>query len=436
LRDLVALEHGESGVIAALSAVSVVLESMDRGLHSRPAMTRTTRMSALFKGQETSMKNALWTAAALLLATACGPTSIIGTGPCEGPSPAASCGVSCADEGDCDYGFYCNAQYECYAECTPGGGQCADGYSCDLNGRCQPSGTGPDDSCPRVAVRVEQVTPTVQLLIDQSGSMAEQFGNTTRWRALRTALVSQGGIIAQLQDKVIFGATLYSSIGGDAGGTCPLLEKAPPALGNLDAIYDLMYANQPRRDTPTAESIIAVTNTFPPVDPDAPGPRIIVLATDGNPDNCVDPDAHDLSSQILSENAAQAAYAQGIDMYILSVGDEVSVPHLQRMANAGRGLPLDTGDAPFYVANDPAELVDAFQQIIGGAQTCTFAVDGNVTNPDSGIVKLNGVTLDYGTDWIMSNQTTLELLGAACDTFLYAQDATLTADFACGAVVL
>jgi hypothetical protein len=389
-----------------------------------------------FTGQETSMKYAFWMTAALLVATGCG-TSVIGAGPCDGPTPAAACGVSCAGDSDCDSGFYCNAQDQCYAECTFGGDQCGDGYTCDLNGRCQPGSTSnPGDTCPRVQVRVEPVTPTVELLIDQSGSMTESFGNTTRWRAVRTALVGDGGVVAQLEDRVIFGATLYSSIGGDAGGTCPLLEKAPPAFYNRQAISDLMYANQPRRDTPTAESITAATNAFPPVDPNAPGPRIIVLATDGNPDNCVDPDAHDLSSQILSEKAAQAAYAQGIDLYVLSVGDEVSVPHLQRMANAGRGLPLDTGDATYYVANNATELVNAFQEIVGGARTCTFTVSGNVTDPGSGIVKLNGVTLDYGTDWTMSNQTTLELLGTACESFLSEQDVALTAEFACGAVVL
>jgi hypothetical protein len=209
-----------------------------------------------------------------------------------------------------------------------------------------------------------------------------------------------------------------------------------PALYNQQAITDLLYSNSPRSDTPTAESIAAVANAFPPENPDAPGPRIIVLATDGNPDNCVDPDAHDLSSQILSETATQEAYAKGIQTYVLSVGNEVSEPHLQRMANAGQGLPLDSGNATFYVANNPAELVNAFQQIVGGARTCTFTVNGNVTQPETGTVELNGVPLEYGTDWAMPNQTTLELLGAACDTFLNEQNVDLSAEFDCGTVVL
>lgn len=374
----------------------------------------------------------------LLLATACGSGSL-GNGPCDGPNPAAACGASCTGDQGCDPGYFCNTQNQCYAECTPGGNECSNGYTCDQDGRCQPgNNTGPDggDNCPRVQVTVDPQTPTVQLLIDQSGSMTEPFGNTNRWQAVRTALVGQDGAVSQLESSVIFGATLYSSIGGNAGGTCPLLEEVAPAFNNRDAIADLLLSNSPRSDTPTAESIREVANAFPPVDPNAPGPRIIVLATDGNPDNCVDPDAHDLSSQILSETATQEAYGKGIQTYVLSVGDDVSVPHLQRLANAGKGLPLDSGNATFYVANNPAELVSAFQEIVGGVRTCTLTVNGAVTQPESGFVQLNGVTLDYGVDWIMPNQTTLELLGEACSTFLSEPNVDLNAEFECGAVVL
>jgi hypothetical protein len=394
----------------------------------------------------TTARTAILVSAKWALATlvaACGTGAIGGSaGPCEGADPAPECATICANDDACSAGFYCGSAGTCTADCTAGGGECGAGFRCDDRGRCVADGDGGgggDGGCPAIAVHLQPVIPTVVLLIDQSGSMDQSFGSSTRWDAVRTALVDATiGVVTQLADRVIFGATLYSSINGNAGGTCPLLQTAAPALDNYGAINTLLQTNAPQSDTPTAESITAVTASFPAIDPEKPTPRVLVLATDGNPDNCVDPDAHDLGSQMMSENAVLATYAQGIQTYVLSVGDDVAQPHLQRMANAGVGEPIDTGLAPYYVANNPAELVAAFDVIINGARTCTFLIDEAVSLGDAqnGTVQLNGMTLEYGTDWHMLDEHTLELLGAACQTFLDEPNVLLTAEFPCGAIIL
>ncbi|MEM9490688.1 MAG: hypothetical protein AAGC55_16190, partial [Myxococcota bacterium] len=233
---------------------------------------------------------------------------------------------------------------------------------------------------------------------------------------------------------VIFGASLYSSINGNNdGGTCPMLAEVAPSMNNFEAISQLLLDNEPTVDTPTAEAISAVAAAFPPAD----GPRIIVLATDGNPDTCADPDAHDANSQRLSEEAVQGAFAtQNLETYVLSVGDDVAVPHLQRLANAGRGVDLDTGTETFYVANNPDELLGAFNEIIRGTRTCTFTLDSIVTDPTAGTVTLNGTELVLDTDWVLTDQTTLDLIGDACQTFLNEDIAELSAEFECGAVII
>lgn len=373
---------------------------------------------------------------------ACGSPTI-GDNPCEGADPEPSCGQECSAADPCPTGFYCD-DGACTADCTPTGNECGDGYICTAGGQCEqivdtPDAGPPPDAmdCPSVRVAVEPEIPTVQLLIDQSGSMTEDFGGVNRWQAVATALVDPtNGAVTQLQDNVRFGASLYSSLGGNAGGTCPLLVETMPSLNNRDTIASLLANNQPQIDTPTAESVNAIALGFPPPDPEQPGPRLIVLATDGNPDNCVDPDAHDESSQMLSEMAVQNAYSMGLETYVLSVGDDVSVPHLQRLANAGQGLNLDNGGATFYVANNAAQLVAAFNDIIYGARTCTFMLDGQVTDPTQGSVALNGGTLNYGTDWDMPNNTTLELLGDACTAFLNTDVAELTAEFPCNTIII
>ena len=362
-------------------------------------------------------------------------------GPCESASPPPECEVSCSADTECGAGFYCGADGQCTADCTAGGGECPAGQGCDDDGRCVPGGGDADagDDCPDIAVALDPVIPTVWLLIDQSGSMTQGFGGGSRWEAVVAALVdATNGVVKQLEDRVVFGASLYTSNGGNAGGVCPILTERTPALNNYAQIDDLMRTNSPAGDTPTSESIDAVVGAFPLPDPEKPAPRLIVLATDGDPDNCVDPDAHDVGSQMMSEGSVQAAFTAGILTYVLSVGDDVTASHLQKLANAGVGQPLDTGSAPYYVANDPAQLVAAFDEIIRGARTCTFVIDCPVSVDDacSATVELNGTPLECGVDWQLIDETTLELLGDACDTFLNEDSVLLTAEFPCGVVVL
>jgi hypothetical protein len=403
-------------------------------------------MRTVFGGSRAAAGAAL--AIALVLG-GCGSGSA-GGGP--GPNPCdddpAACDTACTTDLQCDPGFYCGSDDTCTADCGPSDA-CPDGQTCSDRGRCE-SGSGGTDAgpladagpepdardCPSVAVALEPVIPTVLLLLDQSGSMTENFGGVSRWNALEEALVdATSGVVALLESKVIFGAALYTSHNG--GPSCPVMQEVAPAIDNYDAIRDLIEANGPDDDTPTAEAVTAAVAGFPAPDPESPSPRILVLATDGEPDNCEDPDAHTAATRTMSENAVADGFTAGIRTFILSVGSDISAAHLQRLANAGAGADLGTGTEPYYVANDAAQLVAAFDEIIRGVRTCIFNLDGTVSlsNADEGLVELNGTPLEHGTDWNMIDSDTLELLGAACDTLLATEDVVLTAEFPCGAVV-
>ncbi len=297
---------------------------------------------------------------------------------------------------------------------------------------------GGEDVC-SVSVHMEATVPRVVLLIDQSASMEEEFGGTTRWNAVRDALVhSERGIVTQLEHRVMFGATLYSSHHGwRDGGTCPELVEAEPVVGNLAALEVLFRDNRPEADTPTAESITAVAEDLRRSDPAGDTPLFIVLATDGEPDRCADSDGHDDISRQMSEEAAALAFALGVPTNILSVGRDIREAHLQRVANAGAGEPVDSGRAPFYIADDPAGLEAAFDEIIYGVRACSFAIDGAVHEAEAatGTVMLNGSPLTYGEEWHLADSETLELLGDACETFLNELEVTLNAEFPCGAMV-
>jgi hypothetical protein len=332
------------------------------------------------------------------------------------------------------------------------GSQCPPGQSCADHGRCldNPAGDGgvtgdaspfPDAAvCGNVTVALSPVIPTVMVLIDQSGSMTSSFGGLNRWEAVTEALTDPAtGVIAQLEDQVIFGASLYTSNDGFNGGTCPILTTVDPALNNLLDITTLLTDNSPEGDTPTGESIdeiVTLMLNLPPI-PDHPNsPPIIVVATDGEPDTCTVPNPQEGQPEALA--AAENAYAAGVDLYILSVGSGVSDDHLQDMANAGVGLPVGgTQNAPYYVANNQNQLVDAFAEIIHGARSCELEVDGIVImdRAHEASVVLNSDPLEHGTDWEMLDESTMVLLGEACDTFLNDENVTLVANFPCGAIV-
>lgn len=346
---------------------------------------------------------------------------------------ASVCAERCTSA-SCGEGSYCSESGDCARDCGADAGACENG-TCTADGRCLASTE--DVDCPNIEVSAEPVIPTVVLLVDQSGSMTEEIGNNvTRWEAVYQALVNPtDGVIKELEAQVRFGMTLYSwrSNAMPAVG-CPELQEVAPALNNYAALEQLLDDNSPLDDTPTAEAVMAVTASFPESD----GPRVLLLATDGDPDSCMNPDSNGQQGpRTASEQAVQAAFTAGIETYVLSVGDDTTATHLDRLARAGRGQNLDTGTAEPFVATSQSALTSAFEEIIGGVRTCEFTLDGIVQAgyEDEGAVVLGGTPLAYGADYSLTNGNLITLLGEACDTFLETDSISLSATFPCGAVV-
>jgi hypothetical protein len=295
----------------------------------------------------------------------------------------------------------------------------------------QPGDPGPDASCPAVHFTASQTNPSVQLLIDRSGSMSTNLPNTntSRYQAVHDGLVGANGVVAALQNKAYFGAALFSS-----DNPCPMLYKSNPRqMGNLTSIKSLIESQGPNGNTPTPPAIDATVADFVAHPAPQGSPPVIVLATDGLPNSCADGN-QDTSAQ--SVTAAKNAYAAGIRVFVLGIAG-VNDAFLQSVANAGVGVQANQPNAPYYTANSPQQLKDAFNQIIGGVLSCDLALNGTI-DPDqasSGTVSLNGMQLTYGTDWKIVGGTTLELLGTACDTLKNSAMPQVDATFSCGATL-
>lgn len=289
-----------------------------------------------------------------------------------------------------------------------------------------------EGGCAAVEVTVDQATPTVMLLIDQSGSMTSNFGGRDRWDAVDDTLFgNQNGVVFQLEDSVRFGLALYTSHNGFGGGTCPIITSVDAELGNANALAATYAQHDPDGDTPTGESIEKVADQLAAMNID--GPVAIVVATDGEPDTCDQPNPQ--NGQQASLDGAEYAQALGIDTYVISVGNDVSDAHLQELANAGKGLaPSGSTNAPFYKALDADDLVDAFSDIAGDVISCDFTVDGlvDVEEACAGDVRLDGESLACGTEWEMADASTLRLLGDACTTLKDGDTHDVDATFPCG----
>lgn len=401
-------------------------------------------------------RSSVWSIFVLVALTgcdACSGTAGIEGGPCESDNPPASCGMACDSESPCPPAYYCGPAGTCTADCDPDIGGCTSDYYCAADGRCVPrpgrDGSPPDVAgyCAAVELMSRPVTPTVYLIVDQSGSMtAEDFGGQTRWDGLRQALLrTPDGLVASLEDRVRFGLALYSANGegsteGPAMGECPLITSVDPAIMNYTPIAGVYNPADPIDETPTGDAIEAVlARVVGEPDPDG-NLTIFIVATDGEPDRCeqANPNPHP-QAHAESIAAATHAFEAGIRTYMIWVGPDAARGHMQDMANAGTGLGAG-GMAPYWVAGDEAGLTTALTEIVGGVLSCDVRLDGRIdpTMACEGTVMLNGRTIpcDDPDGWHAISETVIQLTGSACDELRAMAGSTLVASFPCGVILI
>ncbi len=303
------------------------------------------------------------------------------------------------------------------------------------------SGTG--GGCNELTVEFEKQIPTVMVLIDRSSSMFDNAYGTSkdRWQPLYDALVDPNtGIVKQFEGDVRFGLATYTNNGSD--NTCPIMSEVAPKLGNFSAIqstYD-QASTKPnfKGETPTGPALLRATQILEQVAD--PGPKYILLATDGVPDTCAHPDPQ--CGQDESITAVQAAYAAGIGTIVIGIGNEVGAKHLSDLANAGEGQAVEEptqnwiytcknsgisgqngsyapsgGDAAYFQPADQAQLETDIHGIIMGVRDCVFELKAKVDVNQAHLctVELDEKALPHNTSWNLKSETELEVIGTACD---------------------
>jgi hypothetical protein len=152
---------------------------------------------------------------------------------------------------------------------------------------------------------------------------------------------------------------------------------------------------------------------------------------------------------------------------VVGISADVSARHLQDLANAGAGLPVQAppvqytydcvnpgyatlsasyaadgvaaGSAPIYQPSDAAGLASALETLIRGVTSCSFELMGEVDLEQAylGAVVLDGRPLSYedADGWRMQSTRVLELQGQACEQVL-TESEQLSISFPCDVVDL
>jgi von Willebrand factor type A domain len=303
---------------------------------------------------------------------------------------------------------------------------------------------GDGGGCNDLHVKFEKLIPTVLLLVDESGSMFEnQYptgGAASRWVVLRNAILDPAGFLKTLDGKVRFGLATYTS-DNNSLATCPIMAKTTITLGNAAAITAAYPGvTKPfsyKGDTPTAAAIKAGAKVL--ADVTEAGPKFIVLATDGDPDDCKQSDPNCGQDESVAET--QSAYTQKIGTFVIGISDDVHAVFLQDIANAGAGLPVvrHTGpncdpnqpppylgtyataagtNAMYYAPANQAAITTAFNTIIGSIRSCVLEMHGKIVleKAGDGNVHLDGKELGFNdaNGWKVPDPTHVELVGQAC----------------------
>jgi hypothetical protein len=286
----------------------------------------------------------------------------------------------------------------------------------------------PKPPCEAIDVTIDELRPSVTLLVDQSASMLSNYPERrspqNRWQIVRGALLDENtGVVRQLEHAIQFGLTFYTSRNGYSGGECPLLSAVSSATGNYTAIRALYDNTSPDDDTPTGAAIAAVVTAIQAAH--RKGPEVLLLVTDGEADTCEVPDPQ--MGQEAAVDAARVAYAAGIDFYVLGISSDISSGNLQQLANAGQGKPLDLSWAqnseaaqPYQAKSDLAGLTAQLREILARVPLCEIQFDRDVAAEEleAGNVVLDGKPLQHRSrdGFVFKDSRHLEVVGAACDT--------------------
>lgn len=325
--------------------------------------------------------------------------------------------VTCSDNADCGGTAICDN-----GVCAPnvGGGPCDDDINCPSGQEC----IGGFCGCDGAAFEAEPVTPNVLVVLDRSGSMADDFNGDnvgaddpdSKWYIARVALEQ---LLTDYGAQVRFGLSMYSS-DGDCG---PGDIDVDIGDGTASTIITEVGNADPNGSTPigdTLEAMIGYTGLA-----DTTRPNYILLVTDGE-ETC-EGDSVSAAGSLLSQDPE-------VRTFVIGFGGGVDGDALNATAEAG-GTAL-MGDTKYYQADDATQLGDAFASIIGTVLSCTYELSSTPESVNQLWVYADSSPVPLDTDhqdgWDYDpDSNTITFYGPACDALKSGEVTDLAIVYGC-----
>jgi hypothetical protein len=296
------------------------------------------------------------------------------------------------------------------------------------------------------------VSSDVLIVLDRSGSMMGILDNVK---------VAINTVVDASDDKIWFGLMPFpnSVPPNDCRLIAPLTECAPPvtphvALGPNRA-PDIASAMSTLRVCGSTPTTVTLRNAHAYLSSAATGHTMyVLLATDGVPNcngdldgntcTCLDTESGCADNPLacLDDEAAYVELddllADGIKTYVLGMGSGLmagDIDVMNSMAEHG-------GTGSFYPAETPAELLAAFEAIMGTVVvSCLFDLNpGADTDPTKVNIYVDGEivpqTSDYSNGWNYVDEDTIEFYGPWCDRILSGDVSGVGATYGCPTYII
>ena len=294
------------------------------------------------------------------------------------------------------------------------------------------SGTDTDFDCGELELPIRVEKPSVMLVLDRSGSMAEPWdhdGNPvtpdlSRWDGLLSAAST---LVDSFDDRMRLGGLLFPHPRPD--NECGVLAEphVAPTEGGGDQVWTLLNdaASLPAGGTPTSLALGVAAQAL--AERPEEEPRIMVLVTDGVP-SCGDGfDAAVNATKAARSDHGVLTFAVGVDV------DPAAVPSFQALAAAG-----GTGEI-FFNGTNQEELAAALETVAVDVIRCRIPLKFAPEAPEDLQVLLDGQALEPqgdcsgGVGWAFTEPAgaldTIEICESTCDALTEASE--LMAVYAC-----
>jgi len=304
--------------------------------------------------------------------------------------------------------------------------------------------TGDGDACAWADARPVAKSPVVWLALDPSMLTGVFVGNDgaagdeTNADALRPVLFGANGIVSRMEHFVRFGLVAYGMTA--AFSNCADGILIPAALNNASAIaaaYDASIMNRRLQASANWATLEAVETEIAKQN-DSFRNTVLLLTQSGEGGLCPD---HELGANSESrERDAVNALADkrstvSVVTFLYPDNPEYNVPAIERNAALAK-----IGHGSAFAGSDGDKLIAAVERFVEEGASCEVSLEGKVKMGEecTGDVQLGNQKLvcNDPDGFKLTDASTLELTGKACDDLRSTSELTLHARFPCESFVL